>query len=204
MNAIRSRIRTASTDAGFSLIEVVVAMVILGILTTASLGLYITSLNSASTFQRREIAVTIASQQMELVAATPAGALYQGRSSTAVLAQWAANPTVAGLAQTVPAWDTVLPLAATVAVPLSRTVSLSGTTFTVTTLIGTCFQRITGATAGGNCTTISTPATNFASLERVMVIVRWTAGDTCGDGSCVYETSTLIDTHTDQQWKSRA
>ena len=203
MNAIRSRIRAASPEAGFSLIEVVVAMVILGVLTTASLGLYITSLNSASTMQRREIAVTIASQQMELVAATPASALYQGRSQAAVLAQWAANLTVTGANQTLSTWDTTVPLASTVAIPLSRSVSLSGTNFTVTTLIGTCFQGIAGTTAGGNCTRGVGPAASLASLERVMVIVRWTAGDTCGDGSCVYETSTLIDTHTDQQWRSR-
>jgi len=205
MNALRTRLRAASeNDRGFSLIEVIVAMVILGILTTAALGLYITSIQSAATLQRREIAVTVASQAMESVAATPVAALYGGRSKAAVTAQWASNATASGLSQTVLNWDKSATLPVIVAVPLTRLVSLSGTDFAVTTLIGTCYQRAAGPGAGGDCGVVSSPATSFTALERVMVVVTWTAGDACAGGSCRYETTTLIDSHADQQWKSGA
>lgn len=205
MNALRTRMRAGSeNESGFSLVEVIVAMVILGILTTAALGLYITSIQSAATLQRREIAVTVASQAMESVAATPVAALYDGRSKAAVTAQWASNATVSGLGQTVLNWDSAVPLSPAIAIPLTQSVTFSGTDFTVTTLIGTCYQRVAGPGAGGDCGVVSSPAASFTALERVMVVVTWAAGESCATGACRYETTTLIDSHADQQWKSGA
>lgn len=216
--AVRLRARAAA-DTGFSLIEVVVAIVILGILSTATLGIYLASMNTASTQQRREIAITIANQQMEVVnswstepnVATGTNDLYIGRSQAAVVASWATNTRVPGVAQTYPVWDKrATPPAEAIPIKPAVPVRITGTDYTVETLLGTCFQP---KRTGGNCTRVTgfvgyptapSPAmlSNYTPLTRVIVIVRWTSGSACSSGDCSYVTSTLIDLNGDLNWNT--
>ncbi|AWB90011.1 type II secretion system protein [Salinibacterium hongtaonis] len=198
-------------ESGMSLIEVVVAIGILGILSTVSLGFYMTSMESASAHQRRELAITVANESMEIIqgwnsnviSATTVSALLTGRNQALVQAQWLAAPAVSGLAQSYPTWDPTATASATQAVPLARTVTRSGTEFTSHVYIGKCFKAITS----GQCTKLAAfpstpPATAPAGttgMLRVVVVVRWTAG--C-DSGCSYETSTLIDSSTDLEWNT--
>ncbi|MET4582817.1 prepilin-type N-terminal cleavage/methylation domain-containing protein [Conyzicola nivalis] len=207
-------------EDGFTLIEVVVAIVILGILSTASLGIYISSANASTMQQRREVAVTIANQQMELVnswstepnAASGTSELYTGRKRTDVTTAWAANSTISGVAQTYPVWDQRLtpPLPAAIPIVKADPVQLNGTTFSVETLLGTCYQ-LKGI--GGNCGKVtgfagyptapsSSMLATYTPLTRVIVIVRWTAGSMCSSGDCSYVTSTLIDLNGDLTWNT--
>jgi len=208
----------ADRDTGFTLIEVVIAIVILGALSTASLSIYMHSMNSASTQQRHDIAITIANQALEKVnawstAIDPASgisSLYTGRTQTRVQQYWDANVGVAGVAQTYPVWDTRSPAVAEgLAIEPTDPMEYNGTEFTVETLIGTCYQL----KAGGDCARIpgwngyplaisAAHSAAYTPLTRVIVIVRWTAGDSCADGSCEYHAATLIDLNSDLEWNT--
>ena len=222
MNLVRTRLKSVTgPDAGFSLIEVIMAIIVIGIISTASLSIYLQSMNSASSQQRREIAITIANQTLENVnvwstATNPASTvseLYTGRTETRVRQFWTSNQTVPGVLQTYPAWDPRPPVVPAVpeSLPIKQAnpVVRSGTDFTVETLIGTCYQRKTG----GDCARIPgwsgyplvVSAANkaiYTPLTRVIVIVRWTAGDACASGACIYQTATLIDLNADLTWNT--
>jgi prepilin-type N-terminal cleavage/methylation domain-containing protein len=195
-----------NSERGMSLIEVVVAISILGVLATATLGFLISSMNATSTIQHRSLAVTVASESMENVSAWTASALTTGRSASAVTAQWA-GATAPGLANTYPAFDpsATTPSTSVPALPLARTVTLSGTDFVARIFIGTCYQ----ATSGGSCARLPslttppamTPA-GYAALKRVIVEVTWTASVGCDTSAdCSYSTATLIDPNADLEWK---
>lgn len=198
----RTRTSPPSTEEGLSLIEVLVAIVVISIVATASATLAITGINAAATQERRQIAVTIASGAMETVSGTAVASLTTGRTATAVQAAWTANSSVAGVPQTYPQWDTAATGTATIAVG-PTTVAQAGTNFTVQTLIGACFQPL----AGGNCTapgmvvTSQAPTlpTSAMKLIRAIVIVQWTAGRSC-PANCSYVASTLIDPSADLNW----
>jgi prepilin-type N-terminal cleavage/methylation domain-containing protein len=216
---MRARIYSAvRSDSGMSLVEVVVAIAILAILSTASLGVYLSSTSVALEQQRRQVAITIANESMEIVsgwststvASTRVSALFTSRPKDKVNALWSRNSGVGGVTVTYPMWD---PVAAPTtvaafpdAIPLSREVTKSGTRFTAETLIGFCLQPI----RGGNCVKLATaynptivpaPAVpaGYTQLARAIVVVRWTAG--CPAGGCFYATSTLIDLNSDLEWK---
>ena len=203
MNAIRARLAASlGDDRGMTLIEVVVAITILAVLSTASLGVYLSGINSATAQQRREVAVTVANSVLEAATLTPPANLYVGRDELAVKSLLAANDTVASVKQTYAGYQSP-PVALTPAVKPTQTVTLNGTDYAVTTIIGTCFQK----KSGGTCT-VSTgtypaqPAVPADSLvlTRIVVIVRWTAGSTCAGGTCRYDTSTLVDRNSELTW----
>ena len=196
-----------------TLIEVIVAISIMGIVATAAIGLSITSQTSAAAQQREELAVAIANQAMEHVSAQAAGTnlatnvsyLFQGRTQALVTASWAANAGVAGLADTYQGWDSVAVATSTPVVPISSVSRQSGTDYTTYTLIGTCYQATSGS---GDCVRLAAaipPATapaNTTSILRITVVVRWKAGIGCASGGCSYETTSLVDPHFDLQWKT--
>lgn len=200
-------------SAGMTLIEVIVAISIMGIIATGAVSLSITSEKSAATQQRQELAVTIANQAMEFVASQPAGTnptigmsyLFGGRAADAVSDSWAANAGTDGLDLTYPVSDTTATAASVAVIPLSATVTQSGTEYTTHTLIGTCFQPISGS---GDCTTLTGVATppsvapGATPLLRVMVVVRWNAGSGCSASGCSYQATSLIDAHDDLLWKT--
>lgn len=197
MGVIRDRLGLDSTnERGFSLIEVVVAIVILGMLTTLSLALYLSSTHATTDQQRRDIGITIANETMESVVAWDPTGLIDGRSKAAVEAQWAAGAGVSGLSVTTPQWSSTAGPSSTPSIPLSQTINRLGTLYDVETYIGSCRLALTG----GECTK---SVAGGALLYRVIVIVSWTAGKTCEDGSCFYEVSTLVEpTNNNLEWKT--
>lgn len=211
MKALRARLILVNNDQGMSLIEVVVAIVILGTLTATSLGVFLSTLGASTNQQRRQVAITVASETMESVTAwnvaknstTGVSNLYTGRSKTAVQSQWTANSSVGGVPQTYATWDPTATGSSVPGLPLTRTVSRSNTTYTATTFIGTCYQPL----AGGDCVKLTgqplapviTPS-GYSQLTRIIVVVSWTAGEYCASGGCTYATATLVDTNTDLEW----
>lgn len=212
----RTRLRS---DDGFSLMEVVVAIMILGVLSTASLGIYLASINTATTQQRREIAITIANQQMETVnswstepnVGSGTSELYTGRSQVAVTTNWSTNAGVPGVDHTYPVWDQrATPPAEAIAIKSADPIEVTGTEYSVETLLGTCYQP---KRTGGDCGRVTgfvgyptSPSTallsNYTPLTRVIVVVRWTSGSSCESGNCSYVTSTLIDLNADLNWNT--
>jgi type II secretory pathway pseudopilin PulG len=183
-----------------SLIEVVIAVSLIAILVTASLGVYLSSANASATLQRREAAVTIASQTLETVSVVAPTDLYIGRTATAVESLRAANVVVPGVDQTYK----VAGAAGTVTVPLISEQTFSGTKYTVNTIIGTCFQDKKGGTCTGaaNSNQPSTVPAGKTVLSRVIVVVRWDAGANCKPVACSYHSTTLIDAHSEIEWRT--
>jgi len=188
------------SETGMSLIEVVISISLLAILVTASLGVYLSSTNASTALQRREVAVTIASQTLETVGVLPPATLYTGRTAAAVESLRVANVDVPGVDQTYK----VSGAAGTITVPMTSTQVFSGTTYTVNTIIGTCFQDKKGGTCTGaaNATQPVTVPAGKTVLSRVIVVVRWGAGASCRPVACSYFATTLVDAHSEIEWRT--
>ncbi len=204
--------RTGEPDSGFSLMEIIIAIAIIGVVAISSITLTVSGIASAAMQERRQIAVTIASGAMENVSAQTVATLYDGRRQSDVQAAFTANSAVPGVAAvggitpTYARWDAGASSSSIAQVPVvSPAVSLSGTLYSTTTLIGPCYQP----TAGGDCVTLSghpdftDVVTGYLSLIRVVVAVRWTAGSSCSASSCYYSTTTLISPNKDLEWATR-
>jgi Tfp pilus assembly protein PilV len=196
-------------DEGLSLLEVVVAVGLITIVMTASASLCLTGIATASAQERRQVAVTIASGTMESVGAqsvatnpaTGVSGLYNGRSSTAVSTVWSANASTVGIAQTYSAWDPTATTGSVPQIPITSTTTQAGTTFTVQTLIGPCYEPKSGGDCGlvSGATASVTPS-GYTPLIRVVVVVSWTAGNSCAASGCTYTTSSLFDPNSDLGW----
>lgn len=202
--------RSPRPDAGFTLIEVVVAISVLMAVAVAIAAVSIQGLRLSGTQQRAQIAVTVAGERMEQVQRLTASnaqlnTLVAGRTSTDVTAAWTASSAITGVSSTYPAWSTIV---ATPVIPITQTTTRSGSDFTSVVLIGTCYQPI----AGGNCTTISgypgdpgptsTAASGKSQLIRVIVTVTY-RGVCESTNVCRYTTSALLDTKGDLTWQTK-
>lgn len=213
MNRIRRSLgRFTAESSGMTLVEVIVAIAIMSIVATAAIGLAISSTIGSVSQQRRAIAVTVANAAMERASGLPATSLFSGRSLGAVNTSFSNNSGVSGVSTTYQDYDKTSPLPGAQTVPIDAPETQNGTSYTVTTIIGTCFEKLgtnSGQTAGGDCAKVDsatyapfTPA-GYTLLSRVIVVVGWTAGQECAViGSCVYTISTLIDSHSDLEWKT--
>ncbi len=210
-------------DSGLTLIEVLAAVIVITIVALSSAGLSINGIQTAAAQERQQVAVTIANGAMEKVSGwnTSSGVsnLYTGRCQADVTAAFTANSSQPGVSATYPAWDpsaTSSGLCSTPSLPTVQSPAGSGvfylapqngTNYTLTTLIGTCYEPVSGSS--GSCGLLSgyssAPAsapTGYTALVRVIVVVSWAAGKTCLANGCSYTTSTLIDPHTDLSWVS--
>ena len=203
MNALRARVAASlAHDRGMSLIEVVIAISILAVLSTAALGVYLSGINSSTALQRRDVAVTVASQVLEKANSVMPTTLYSGRSAADVEALRVANSGVVGENQTYRVSDSATPIPPTQAIPLTSTTTLGGTVYTVNALVGTCFQPKSGGacTAPGYPVQPATVPAGSTVLSRVIVVVRWSAGAGCKPTACSYVASTLVDANPDLKW----
>ena len=219
MASLRRRRRT---DGGFTLVEVVVAMVLMSITMAAVAVLFVGGIRNSAGLQRRQAAVVVAQQALEAVRAvpvTPEGGcvkLLQGRVAGGpdpqadVTQQWSNPPQGVSLAGMTPATgcpgSLVVPLTgiARSATSVLDPVTLNGLPYTVRTYIGQC--RVTDkaailsalAATQDTCTTANTGPL----LYRVLVAVTWTANG-CAAG-CVFTAGTLVDPSTDPVYNVRA
>ncbi|WP_062386901.1 type II secretion system protein [Demequina iriomotensis] len=204
-------------DEGFSLVEVLVALVIIGIVAAGSLWFFINGMQTSSNLDRQQSAVAIVNAAMEesfnydpRSIATVVPGLVVGRTQSSVNASFTQGATlgVEGISDTYPLWDTTG--ATTPALPISDTVTESGVDYDVYTLVGSCFRSKANAGANADCAKVSgytateptgtNVPTGYARLLRVIVIVTWEPiGEEC-NGLCVYSTASLIDGSTDLEW----
>ena len=206
---------THDSDSGLTLIEVLAAVIIIVIVSLSAAGLSVNGINTAAAQEREQVAVTIANGAMENISGKAVSNLISGRCQTDVTHAFTANSAVPGVANTYPAWDTsaVCNCPSTISVPIVQSVTgtapcllaaQNGTNYTVTRLIGTCYEPV----AGGTCSVISGDSTDpgtttgYTSLLRIIVLVSWSAGSKCSVTACYYEATTLADPHTDPSWVS--
>ncbi|WP_088316931.1 fibronectin type III domain-containing protein [Kineosporia sp. R_H_3] len=207
----------APDDRGFTLLENVLAVVLVGLVLASASVTFVGSTRSAAALQRHQTAVRLAAQALGTAAAVPVTArgdgcvpLLDGRTASAVTQQWAAAPAGLDLAATDPATTPTDCASRPALVPLTglrsgtaQTVSdpvvVGGQQFTVRTYVGTCSLPV----AGGACVAASgignVPAT---TVYRVVAAVSWAAARGC-PGGCLYTASTLRDASDDPLFEIR-
>jgi prepilin-type N-terminal cleavage/methylation domain-containing protein len=197
MRAWWSARASSRSEAGFSLMEVIVAMVIIGGVMAAASLFFINGLGSTGGTSQRQSAVTLADQGLEQAQAVDPAYLLTGRTQSDVAALMASPgaSTIVALDQTASGnYDLTAVEGAAQAVPIYTYPIVNGIPYTVTTFIDTCWLK--GSTTSGSCT--ATKATGLTQLFRVSVDVSWrpTSGRSCAGlvaGRCDYVISSLID-----------
>jgi prepilin-type N-terminal cleavage/methylation domain-containing protein len=191
-----------SPDEGFTLVEVIVAIVLMALVAVTSAGFFIKGDATSTYLQRRQAAVGLADQAMEAIRAVPptaptAGAspLVAGRSASAVSAHWAAAPAdvaTGQLATMTPASDPAAAATPTPTVPFTETVTASGQPYTIERYLGTCVRP---ATTSGACTATG----SGTALHRAVVVVSWNPGpgQSCTAKPCRFVLSSLLDAQPD-------
>jgi prepilin-type N-terminal cleavage/methylation domain-containing protein len=178
---------SARSDAGFSLMEVVVALGIILVVMTFSLAFFIRSMQGTALQQQRQAAVAVADQAMELTRSVPASTLLAGRDGSRVDAQWASPGSVV-ISQSVRQFDPAATPTSTPLVSFSTTTLVNNVSYPVRTFVDGCYLDSTG-----DCG----PIPNTHLMYRVTVEVRWQpkADQSCSGagGACAYVVSTLRD-----------
>lgn len=204
--AIALRMRAAREESGFTLIEVVVALMLIGVVAAGALMFFIRGMQTTSHLQRTQAAASIATQWMERVRAvdprpaTPGATspLIVGRTAAAVTAAWdTADP--ADVQQTIKEYDHGTTTTPTI--PVTGTVTVSDMEYTITTLIGSCYRPKASSAMDQPCTAV--PDTTLGvKIYRATVVVSWGAGTSkeCDTGTCTYRLSALIDPTADAEW----
>ncbi|MGC4174067.1 type IV pilus modification PilV family protein [Demequina sp.] len=223
INAIRRRLRaiTASDDEGFTLVEVIWALFLLGLIAMAALGLFINGMKSIAHVQKQQAAVALANSAMDKARSVSSGAVtavgtigtIKGRSESAVKAVWtdATSLDATDTADMNVKWDPETGLAvADQWVPVRTTAVVDNQTYTIDTLVGTCYRLKAASGTSQNCVkdnpapispTADAHTGTYIEMYRVRVVVRW---DESSDGSAAqsYRLSTLIDPTADATWNT--
>ena len=210
MKTTRGRNPSASSrDAGLSLVEVLVAVLVVVTVALGGAGLSINGIQTATAQQRQQVAVTIANGAMETVSGWSVANLVTGRYYllvTGAFSNYAAQP---GVNMTYPMWDAAAPVGGNGSIPITvappiPSATENGTEYTTATLIGTCYEPVTGGTCallpGYPSTPPAVTPAGYVSLIRIIILVSWTAGAKCTASTCYYETTTLADPHSDLAW----
>lgn len=220
MKKLSRRFRSdQASDSGMSLIEVVAAVLVIVIVALAGAGVTINGINTATAQERSQVAVTIANGVMEKLSgwtvatngSTHVSGLYTGRCTSEVNAAFLANATKPGVSATYPVSDTTVGTTCTGAafrpVVTGLPATQNNTVYTITTLIGACYEPVTGGSCGlitGQSTPPAVTPAGYTAMIREIVIVGWTAGSTCKVNGCFYQTTALADANTDLQWVTHA
>jgi prepilin-type N-terminal cleavage/methylation domain-containing protein len=193
--------RRASGDGGFSLIEVLVSIAVIGTVMAAVAPFLVQSLAVSSRQRSAQVGIQVANDALERVRALDPSSLLTGRSELATTAQWQAAPAVLrehlnGMQRTA---DPMLALTATSGsqAPLPTVpfvVAVNGIDYAQSWYVGLCWQAkaVSAQPAIGDCTATAALVPFF----RVLVAVTW-QHRSCPAGTCIYVASTLVSKGTD-------
>jgi prepilin-type N-terminal cleavage/methylation domain-containing protein len=206
--------RASTSDEGFTLIEVIVALTLLLFVMSSSVVFFVRSLQTSALQSQRSTATALGTQQLELARNVTPTDLLCGRTQASVNTQW-----TAGLASTSPALVAELGTTATAqdwagdhfacgvagwpagTESLSsalNTVTVGKTAFSYRIFVGDCWVVGTTCSAGTGSNYTGTNATKY--VYRIIVAVQWTAtsGLSCSTGrTCYFIDETLRDWHSD-------
>ena len=206
------RLPRPADDGGFSLIESVVSMALIGVVMTAATTFFVNILQSSSYMRGKQAAVQLADAAMEQARAFQVKALASGRDKASSDNQWAAgsaNSVVAPyLNQTQEVYDSSaatnaglscsfisMPSAPACLPTGAVTSTLNSLAYSVNTYLGSCI-RLSGSNActKGSLSSITNPAD--VGFYRVIVGVTW-FGKTCPNRTCTFVTAELLNTSSD-------
>ncbi|MEV4132320.1 Ig domain-containing protein [Dactylosporangium sp. NPDC049742] len=210
--------RASPSDAGFSLVETLTSIAIIGVVMTALTTFFVSTTTTLNTQRGLQSAVRIAHDGVDLVKSLPGSTIVSGRGGLDATKQL--NDLKAGvipgldlpalrdlLATMTPAFDDSLgPLAKSVAVPAlpidPEPVTVADDQFKRYWFVGSCNMPLGNDLTNlqgkldelGLCNLLSLPGVLTAPFYRVIVAVTWKNDRGCAStgGVCSYTTQTLV------------
>ena len=184
-------------EAGFGLVEVMVAMFILVSVAVATTPFFVHALAGTASQGERQDAVSVATQRLEMVRSVNVGSLLRGRTASDVQTRLTNDRGLVDLSNEVTTSTansdatSTSATSASAVIPVLDTQTIANHTFTVRTFINPCYRNDTD----GLCTADPLHGTQ---VFRVTVDVSWPrpAADSCQSGrprQCEYVVSTLRD-----------
>jgi prepilin-type N-terminal cleavage/methylation domain-containing protein len=191
--------RRPRDDDGFSLVETLTAIAIMGVVMTALTTFFVSTTNTINKERGLQMAIRLASDGVELVKSLPGSSLAVGRSTKDVATQLATdsvpNLNLAALtASMTMVADPTLPVDAGSLNPVLPVVpevlTVNDATFQRHWFVGSCVMDAKLG-AGAPCI-VSSILSNPLSFYRVVVAVTWQNSRACAGGQCSFITDTLV------------
>lgn len=188
--------RPPHRDDGISLVEVIVALLIMALILGAAVAFFLNSLKVSGLQSQRQSAVALTNQAMERVQAVKPSDLLVGRSQAVVTALNAPAD-----AQALTQEDDfsvvnyqLAPVAAVEIVKTTQRQTVNDVVYTLRTLINVCHLD----TLSSACTRATPP--DSIKVFRATVLTTWTPkGETCA-GGCQVTVSQLVDNQNDPRF----
>lgn len=196
MRARADRPVRRSSDAGISLVEVLVAIVVIGTVMAAMAPFLVKSVMVVGQQRSQQVAVQVANDALERARALDPSSLLAGRGKSKTQEQWTAAPAAVAtyLATMLQDWDPLLPELsdAGLQAPLPTVpndVTVAGSPYSQSWYVGRCWQAKALTALAGACGTV--PAASAVPFFRVVAAVTW-SHRSCPAASCIYVASTLM------------
>jgi prepilin-type N-terminal cleavage/methylation domain-containing protein len=182
--------RTAGTDDGFTLIEVLVSIALISMMTAALTSFFVNTGSTNDQQTAKQMAIQLTEDATERVRAMKGSGITEGRDKASSDTQWAAPATGVApyLSDMQETWDAnaSFPEGASATLPTSPvTVQVNNLNYNQHWYIGSCWQPL----IGGECERTKVPG--YAAFFRVVVAVTWPEKH-CTSGTCSYVSSTLV------------
>ena len=190
----RERRSAAGLDEGMTLIEVLVALLMLSVVSISAAVIFVGTLRTTTEQSATQRSIAVATRGLEAVQAVPVSQLLVGRSQTEVNALVTSAGMAPLLTQDIVSsdnFDGAVSAGATPVIPLTRTEVLDGVTYTVQTAINACWL----SKGTQNCTRNTT----LDATKVLRTTVRVTRSNCTR--RCSYSTSELLDQQGDPIFK---
>jgi prepilin-type N-terminal cleavage/methylation domain-containing protein len=188
--------RGTQPDAGFSMVEMMVSLVVIAIVATASVTFFINNIRGVNNQRQHQEAVYLADQQLETVQSLPVAKLVKGRTQTEVTALYS-TPAATAMKITTQDdfansgnYDATATATGNETVPVTVTKTVNGVPYSLTTFIDVCWYTGSTGVCGPTQSAITTKE------YRVSIYEAWTSPGECSN-ACSYTTSTIIDPNAD-------
>ncbi|WP_433209588.1 putative Ig domain-containing protein [Dactylosporangium sp. CS-047395] len=188
-------------DEGFSLVETLTALAIMGVVMTALTTFFVSTTNTINKQRGLQMAIRLASDGIELVKSLPSTSLAIGRSKTDALKQLAGTPAGLDLTSMAPVFDPKLKnltdvSSATPVLKFSEVVPINDAVFTRRWILGSCAMNPTVLTGASCVLPTLLSIANPLPYYRVIVAITWQNSRACAGGECSYVTDTLVAANT--------
>jgi prepilin-type N-terminal cleavage/methylation domain-containing protein len=178
-------------DAGFTLLEVMISVLIMGVIMTALASFFVLGTRITHSNGLRQTAAEVALDGLEKARGLHGAALLAGRAKCGPPACAAPVAAAAAYLADTERWDAAATTTVTQTLsPTGDTVTLDGITYQRSWYVGKCWQPAGGGTCGAD-------ATKPVPMIRVVVAVTW-PGSSCTSGVCTHATSGLFSAVTDE------